>query len=428
MVAKDQSGNIVVSDDFSSPAINETIWRTYEFVREISNGKLRSKVRSSSAAADHIYSRLQFTDSSLINAIQAKVTPVTYQNDQNSDDMVARIAGRFYNDGTPGGGIIGDVGAQVRIGGTGINPTASWFVWRETDNDPYNAPETLATGTFENPVTLNNTYTLFLGWDGSKFTFKFDDEEANYPTTSTNPPNSPWMEIGARIWNPSGKEATIEALFDDVQISGSGVPGDVSLDREYYGLSDTAVVTLKDTDLNIDPESRQTVNVRITSTSDTTGITLTLKETGVDSGIFTSTSFGKDLRFTSGASDDVNELIRVANGDTITVIYNDVAPQQMRTATAAIDASPPLTTLIPSRSLYYDGKNYIAPISITYALSATDGLSGVKRIEYNIDGSPFAEYTKPFTLGSAGPHTIRYKALDKAGNWETPKAARHHRR
>jgi hypothetical protein len=423
VVARDQYDNIVVSDDFSLPIIDATKWTNYEFVREISNGKLRSKVRSSAASADYIFNLLEFTDPSSINAIQAVVTPVTYENDHKSN-IAAYIAGRFYNDGTSGGGLVGDVGAEVLIGGAGSSPTAGWVVWKETDDDPNNLPKYLASGIFDIEIKPNNTYTLFLEWDGSKFTFKCEDKEAYYtPAPDIHPANSPWKAIGSRFRGSSGEEATSEALFDDVQINGSGVMGDVSLDRQYYTLSDAAVVTLRDPDLNIDPESSQTVNVRIISTSDATGISLTLKETDVDSGIFTSTSFGKDLRFTSGSSDDVNQLIRVADGDTISVIYNDVSPQQMGTATAVIDATPPETTPIPSRSLYYDGKNYIAPISITYALSATDVLSGVKRIEYNIDGSPFAEYTKPFTLGSAGSHTIRYKALDKAGNWEGAKSA-----
>ena len=423
VIARDQSGNIVVSDDFSSSAIDETLWSNYEFVREISNGKLRSKVRSSAASGDYIFNLLEFMDPSSINVIQAVVTPVTYQNDHNSN-IAAYIAGRFYNVGTAGGGLIGDVGAQLFIGGAGPSPTAGWVVWKETDNDPNNLPEFLASGIFDIEIKPNNTYTLFLEWDGSKFTFKCEDKGAYFtPTTDIHPANIPWKAIGSRFRGSSGEEASTEALFDDVRINGSGVMGDVSLDREFYTPSDTAVVTLRDPDLNTDPQSSQTVNVRIISTSDAAGISLTLKETDVDSGIFTSTSFGRDLRFTSGNSDDVNELIRAADGDTVTVIYNDVAPELKRTATAVIDASSPETTLIPSRGLYYDGKNYIAPISVTYALSATDILSGVKRIEYNIDGSPFAEYTKPFTLGSAGSHTIRYKALDKAGNWEGTKSA-----
>jgi hypothetical protein len=70
----------------------------------------------------------------------------------------------------------------------------------------------LASGTFKTSITLGNTYTLFLKWDTSQFTFKIEGEEANYtPVTSINPSNTSWKEIGTQIYNPAGKEAAVEA-------------------------------------------------------------------------------------------------------------------------------------------------------------------------------------------------------------------------
>jgi len=217
-----QFDNICVNselyDDFSSPMIDQTKWITYEFVREIQGEKLRSRVRTSAASSSSIYNRLEFINPSLINIIQAKVTPIVYGNSLGAD-TVARISGYYYNDGTSGGTRIGQVGAQVRIGGTGSTPVASWLVWKETD-ETGNAPVELASGIFTTPVMLGNTYTLFLGWDGSRFTFRVDDEVAYYsPTTSINASKIQSKEIGTRIWNPSSKEAIIEALFDDVMVN-----------------------------------------------------------------------------------------------------------------------------------------------------------------------------------------------------------------
>ena len=219
VIAKDQSGNIVVSDDFSSPVIDKNKWSTYEMVSEISDGKLRSKVRSSSrSTGTAVFNDLNFIDPSSIQAIQVKVTPSVYQNFQGAN-LRARIAGRYYNDGTPGSGYTGDVGAQVTIGGTGVNPVGEWQVWRHTDSEG-NYTELVASGTFTTPISLGNTYILFLSWDGSKFTFKLGNEEASYiPITSINPPHNPWRVIGTRILNPAGKESTIEAFFDDVMIN-----------------------------------------------------------------------------------------------------------------------------------------------------------------------------------------------------------------
>ncbi len=210
--------NGVLYDDFSPPTIDETKWIDYEYVKEISDGKLRSKVRSSTASTSGIYNRHEFLNPSSINVIQAKVTPTIYENAQGAV-VSARIGGIFYNDGTPGGGFLGDVGAEVYIGGTGENPIVGWTVWTFSDSAGSNSV-VITSGTFATPITLGNTYTLLLGWDGSQITFKIDNESASYtPVTSTHPPNIQSKEITTRIRDLAGKEATIEALFDDVMVN-----------------------------------------------------------------------------------------------------------------------------------------------------------------------------------------------------------------
>ena len=221
-------------DDFSPPSpgspptISHSKWDAYESVREISEGKFRSKVRSSSATTSSIYSRLEFLYPSEIHAIQAKVTPLAYQNDQGA--MVrARIAGAFYNDGTRGvdaNDHTGDVAAYVRIGGIESNPTAGWTVFRFRDFGGRCAEE-IASGTFSTPIIVSptKTYTLFLGWDGIQFTFKIGNEVDYYvPESGVYLPTYPWRAIETSIsyncGDPTGKEASMEALFDDVMISG----------------------------------------------------------------------------------------------------------------------------------------------------------------------------------------------------------------
>jgi hypothetical protein len=207
--------NDLLYDGFSSPNIDETRWLTYEYVREISGGQLRSKVRSSTTSTSTIFGQSVFLNPSSINVIQTKVTPTVYQNELGAN-AIARIGGFYYNDGTPGGGHLGVVGAEVYIGGIGENPIGGWTVWTFSDYEGDN-PVPIASGTFTTPITLGNTYTLFLEWDGNQFTFKIDNESASYtPVTSILPPYILWKEIGTRIFKPAGKEATIEALFDDV--------------------------------------------------------------------------------------------------------------------------------------------------------------------------------------------------------------------
>ena len=219
--------NGVLYDDFSSPTIDPTKWGYgyYEFVREISEGELRSEVRSSSGNNSSIFNQLTFVDPSSKDAIQAKVTPVAYENEEGLN-IVARIAGIYYNDGTPGGGYLGDVGAEVFIGGLNgeANPAAGWAVWTYADSEG-NHPTLIETENFSKPILLGNTYALLIGWTGSNFIFRIDDEEARYaPAAAINPPNNTWKEIATRIMSPAGKEAMMEALFDDVMVAASCCP------------------------------------------------------------------------------------------------------------------------------------------------------------------------------------------------------------
>ncbi|MEZ7005360.1 OmpL47-type beta-barrel domain-containing protein [Streptomyces sp. AD55] len=55
--------------------------------------------------------------------------------------------------------------------------------------------------------------------------------------------------------------------------------------------------------------------------------------------------------------------------------------------------------------------------SATVALSATDEGSGVDRIEYALgDEEAWQPYTTPVVVDRVGTHTLRYRALDRAGN------------
>lgn len=210
-------------DDFSSLRIDETKWITYDYVREISDGKFRSKVRSSTAYTDTVNSYLSAISAKSIETMQAKVTLLAYETSGGATAF-ARIAGNFYNDGTPGGGYTGEVGATVSIGGSDLNPKGQWSVYKFRDRDGnIELADLLASGEFSAPVVVGETYTLFLKWDGSRFLFRLDDEEAEYipdPGSIRKRPRRIWRGAGCGIWfNLDGQEATAEALFDDVMVA-----------------------------------------------------------------------------------------------------------------------------------------------------------------------------------------------------------------
>ncbi|MBW3556482.1 MAG: hypothetical protein KY454_06030, partial [Actinobacteria bacterium] len=107
--------------------------------------------------------------------------------------------------------------------------------------------------------------------------------------------------------------------------------GTTAFTATVYSLMDAATARVTDTDLNTSAATRETVAVNVKSTSDTSGISVTLTETGLDTGVFEGTT-----RFTSGPS-TANEL-KTASGDTLTVTYAEVTTfsgtPATRTATA----------------------------------------------------------------------------------------------
>jgi len=70
---------------------------------------------------------------------------------------------------------------------------------------------------------------------------------------------------------------------------------------------------------NTNAGSLQTIVINASSTSDTTGVGLTLTETGNNTGIFTSAATGTHLNFTLGAS--AGNTLKVSSGDTVTLTY-----------------------------------------------------------------------------------------------------------
>jgi uncharacterized cupredoxin-like copper-binding protein len=79
----------------------------------------------------------------------------------------------------------------------------------------------------------------------------------------------------------------------------------------------------------------------------------------------------------------------------------------------AQDTTPPQVSASLSGNRDTNG-NYVSSATVT--LSASDTESGVDKVEYSLDGQPFAVYANPFPVAQPGAHTVRYRATDKAGN------------
>ncbi|MDT0433120.1 MULTISPECIES: OmpL47-type beta-barrel domain-containing protein [Streptomyces] len=86
-------------------------------------------------------------------------------------------------------------------------------------------------------------------------------------------------------------------------------------------------------------------------------------------------------------------------------------------APPAQDTTPPVTGVTVTGTRNSDGA-YVGGAKVT--VSATDeGGSGVAGIAYSLDGGPYLAYGAPVVVDRVGPHTVAYRATDKAGNTST---------
>lgn len=209
------NGNLY--DNFSSSKIDPVKWKSYEAVREVNDGKLSAKM---ALFGDTIlFNSLNFAQPDTISSIQADVSLNSYAVTNGS--ISARLGGRFYNSGSP---FDGDIYAQIRIGGPGPNPKIYYMVSRCPDNDCTEGI-TIKSSSFTGVTNLTMPYTLFVGWDGSVFTFRANGIEEDFDPKPYAPvinvaPNVRSRVIG-NVANGSVAESSayIDSTFDNVFIN-----------------------------------------------------------------------------------------------------------------------------------------------------------------------------------------------------------------
>lgn len=90
---------------------------------------------------------------------------------------------------------------------------------------------------------------------------------------------------------------------------------------------------------------------------------------------------------------------------------------------AIVDNTPPVSNLtLETPKHEVNGSIYISG-NTSFTLGSSDNLSGIRGIEYRVDGGQWTEYTAFFNLStlSDGQHTIYYRASDNVGNAEPEK-------
>jgi len=200
--------------------IDRTKWANTEIVRRVENGKFVSAVtRFGSNGGDN----LNFADAREITDFKADVTVTEVEN--VGARLNARLVGAFYNDGSSGPGIAGDVLAGIQIQHFGTNMWGQSFVVI-CITDACNGPgeyRLIRANRLSGQVALNETHTLSIDFDGKKFTFGFDGRnlEVDPQIPVVGPPHSAYKGIGTRIGGIDGPDqgGFIAATFDNVEVT-----------------------------------------------------------------------------------------------------------------------------------------------------------------------------------------------------------------
>ncbi|MGA9217471.1 MAG: hypothetical protein WBZ50_02410, partial [Nitrososphaeraceae archaeon] len=127
---------------------------------------------------------------------------------------------------------------------------------------------------------------------------------------------------------------------------------------------DSPEINVFDPNANVDPKSTNTVHVNVTSTTDKTGISITLVETEPNTGIFEGS-----FSFTTGTSSAT--AIQIASRDAVRVSYEGTGGIIISTARVT-NTSPPINNPPPTNNLpsTISGESTNTPVVIATILSS----------------------------------------------------------
>ncbi len=227
----DTNATDILYDDFSAPYLDGEKWRTREYVREVIDGKLISKIGNSSSSVNSgefapgvFRNSLLFANPGTVNSIECKVTIVeTHLDTATGSQSYAGIFGNFYNKNTIGGAT-GDIGAGVVIGDRGSGLEAVWIVW-EILTDDLTGMKTIGSGTIPGNFEYNKPYNLKLTYGGNNiFFFTANNQEDSFTTGPARERDAvvPFKSIDTNIDAENGSNnGFIHAEFDDVYVNNS---------------------------------------------------------------------------------------------------------------------------------------------------------------------------------------------------------------
>ncbi|MGA9745307.1 MAG: hypothetical protein WBQ16_11875, partial [Nitrososphaeraceae archaeon] len=157
----------------------------------------------------------------------------------------------------------------------------------------------------------------------------------------------------------SGMKTTV-VNYGDVGGGTNDASATLSLDKTSYTTQDSPEINVSDPNANVDPNSTNTVHVTVTSTTDKTGISITLVETGPNTG-----NFEGSFSFTTGKSSATS--IQIASRDAVRVSYEGTGATARVTNSSPPINNPPPTNNLPST---ISGESTNTPVVIATILSS----------------------------------------------------------
>jgi hypothetical protein len=238
--------------------------------------------------------------------------------------------------------------------------------------------QSASSGTSQEPALSNQRSTEGNSIANQSSTTASSSSEGNGSSVGSLSATGSQDMLGGFIRSSDQSQMAIPSLKTTISVVNYGDVGKtddasatISLDKSSYTTQDSPKINILDPDANVDANSINTVHVNVTSTTDKTGIPITLVETGPDTGIFE----GRFL-FTTGTSSITSiqiasdDDVRISYVGTDGIIFDSVAP--VTSSSPPIDNPPPINNLPPATTS--DSTN--TPVVIATILSSpTSGAS-----------------------------------------------------
>ena len=145
-------------------------------------------------------------------------------------------------------------------------------------------------------------------------------------------------------------------------------------------------------------EKIDSLTVKVTSSSDTTGFSLTLQETTAVSGVFTGTFETGAATVTTNATDPAAAArpdIKAVHGDVVTVSYTDTEPLSIVNDTILVDGvAPRISQISPVHNVFAQSFSAFFETSVTDINSGVD----ISSIQFHYDNDGNNTFTEPGTI------------------------------